>query len=233
MDAVPTLAGYIGPGHFACKQGAGGPFGFFSGKYRVMIAIHGFEIHPEFLDRAAQERLVDELRSVARAAPFFAPVTPRGKPMSVRMTAAGKYGWITDARGYRYEPVHPAGMPWPPIPETVLGVWRALVSEARLPDCCLVNYYGEKAQMGLHRDADEADFSWPVLSISLGDPGLFRMGGGARSDPTRSVLLSSGDVVVMGGPARLAYHGIDRIRFGGSTLLPQGGRINLTCRVVD
>lgn len=198
-----------------------------------MIAIHGFQIHQGLLDRPAQERLVVELRAVATAAPFFTPRTPWGKPMSVRMTAAGKYGWMTDAKGYRYEPRHPSGVPWPPIPDTVLGLWRALVSETRLPDCCLINFYGETARMGLHRDADEADFSWPVLSISLGDPGLFRMGGPGRKDPTRSTLLNSGDVVVMGGPARLAYHGIDRIRFGGSTLLPEGGRINLTCRVVD
>ncbi len=198
-----------------------------------MIEVMGFEIHKAWLDRPAQEALAEDLRRVAEAAPFFQPVTPWGKPMSVRMTAAGKYGWMTGKGGYHYAPRHPSGVDWPPIPESVLAIWRALVSEARMPDCCLVNFYGEKARMGLHRDADEADFSWPVLSISLGDPGLFRVGGPERGDPTRSILLESGDVVVMGGPARLAYHGVDRIRFGGSTLLPKGGRINLTCRVVD
>jgi alkylated DNA repair protein (DNA oxidative demethylase) len=115
----------------------------------------------------------------------------------------------------------------------VLAVWRALVSAERDPDCCLVNYYSATAKMGMHRDADEKDFSWPVVSISLGDPARFRVGGRARSDPTAAVELQSGDVVVFGGPARLAYHGIDRIRFGGSRLLPEGGRINLTLRVVD
>jgi alkylated DNA repair protein (DNA oxidative demethylase) len=198
-----------------------------------VIDFAGFEIHKGHLDRGAQERLAADLRGVAEAAPFFQPMTPWGKPMSVRMTAAGKYGWMTGKGGYHYAPRHPSGTPWPPIPESVLIIWRALVSEARMPDCCLVNFYGEKARMGLHRDADEADFTWPVLSISLGDPGLFRVGGLERGDPTRSVLLESGDVVVMGGAARLAYHGVDRIRFGGSTLLPKGGRINLTCRVVD
>ena len=198
-----------------------------------MIALKGFEIHKGWLDRPAQEAMAADLRRVAEAAPFFQPVTPWGKPMSVRMTAAGKYGWMTGRGGYHYAPRHPSGVDWPPIPESVLAVWRALVSEARMPDCCLVNFYGEKARMGLHRDADEADFSWPVLSISLGDPGLFRVGGTERGDPTSSVLLESGDVVVMGGAARLAYHGIDRVRFGGSSLLPKGGRINLTCRVVD
>jgi alkylated DNA repair protein (DNA oxidative demethylase) len=198
-----------------------------------MTRVSGFEIHKGYLDRPAQAALVEDLRAVAAAAPFFAPLTPWGKPMSVRMTSAGKYGWYSDRRGYRYEPRHPSGVDWPPIPERVLAVWRALVSAERMPDCCLVNFYGAKARMGLHRDADEKDFSWPVLSISLGDPATFRMGGAERSDPTTSVTLESGDVVVMGGAVRRAYHGIDRIRFGVSDLLPQGGRINLTCRVVD
>ncbi len=174
-----------------------------------------------------------DIRRVAEAAPFFAPLTPWGKPMSVRMTSAGRYGWYTDAKGYRYIDRHPAGPLWPPIPASILAVWHALVSTEREPDCCLVNHYTANARMGQHRDADEADFSWPVLSISLGDPALFRMGGASRKDPTVSLELQSGDVVIFGGPARLAYHGIDRIRFGGSTLLPDGGRINLTLRVVD
>lgn len=191
----------------------------------------GFEIHKALLDPAAQAALLADIEAVVRAAPFFAPVTPRGQAMSVRMTSAGRVGWVSDRRGYRYEPRHPSGVPWPPIPERVLGLWRELCAGGRDPDCCLVNHYGEKARMGLHRDADEADFSWPVLSISLGDPARFRMGGTGRADPTTSLMLESGDVVVMAGSARLAYHGIDRIRFGGSRLLPQGGRINLTCRV--
>jgi alkylated DNA repair protein (DNA oxidative demethylase) len=198
-----------------------------------MIEINGFRIRKARIDAAGQTGMVADIRAVAESAPFFAPLTPWGKPMSVRMTSAGRYGWFTDRKGYRYVDRHPSGTPWPPIPDGVLAVWRDMVSADRDPDCCLVNWYGAKARMGLHRDADEADYSWPVLSISLGDPGLFRMGGEARSDPTASILLESGDVVVMGGPARRAYHGIDRIRFGGSTLLPQGGRINLTLRVVD
>jgi len=198
-----------------------------------MAKPEGFSLHKCWLDAAAQARLAAELSEVVRAAPFFAPLTPWGKPMSVRMTSAGRYGWFTDTKGYRYIDRHPSGVPWAPVPETALAVWRALVSEERLPDCCLVNHYGAKARMGLHRDSDEADLSWPVLSISLGDPALFRIGGAARSDPTRSMLLESGDVVLLGGDARLAYHGVDRIRFGESGLLPEGGRINLTLRVVD
>ena len=198
-----------------------------------MIELNGFHIHKGRLDPEGQARLAGEVAAVAAAAPFFAPLTPWGKPMSVRMTSAGKYGWFTDAHGYRYIDRHPSGVPWPPIPATALALWRELASGDRDPDCCLVNHYGATARMGLHRDADEADFSWPVLSISLGDPGLFRVGGLKRADRTASIPLESGDVVVFGGPARLAYHGIDRIRFGASRLLPEGGRLNLTLRVVD
>jgi alkylated DNA repair protein (DNA oxidative demethylase) len=198
-----------------------------------MIEVNGFQIHKGWLDPAAQAAMAADVAALAEAAPLFAPLTPWGKPMSVRMTSAGRYGWFTDAKGYRYLDRHPSGLPWPPIPASVLAVWRALASEARDPDCCLVNRYAATARMGLHRDADETDFAWPVLSISLGDSALFRMGGPARKDPTSTVLLESGDVVVFGGPARLAYHGIDRIRAGSSRLLPDGGRINLTLRVVD
>jgi len=197
------------------------------------LDIRGVRIHPGFLDDAAQRAMLEDLRAVVARAPLFSPMTPYGKPMRVRMTSAGKYGWYADRRGYRYVPQHPEGQPWPDIPETVLAVWRALVDKARLPDCCLVNFYGEGARMGMHQDRDEADFGWPVLSISLGDEGLFRIGNKSRGGKTESVWLRSGDVVVMGGEARLVYHGLDRIRFGSSSLLPKGGRINLTLRVVD
>ena len=149
------------------------------------------------------------------------------------MTAAGRLGWVTDRRGYRYEPRHPSGTAWPPIPPEVMAVWESVSGTGRAPDCCLVNFYGEGARMGLHEDRDEGDFSFPVVSISLGDEALFRMGGAERSDGTESTWLRSGDVVVMGGAARLAWHGVDRVRHGSSTLLPQGGRINLTLRVVE
>ncbi|WP_299501589.1 alpha-ketoglutarate-dependent dioxygenase AlkB [uncultured Roseobacter sp.] len=196
------------------------------------LRVSEFDIHKSYLSGAAQKHLLAELREIVRAAPFVAPVTPRGKPMSVRMTAAGDYGWITDRKGYRYAPLHPQGTPWPAIPEVVLDIWRDLTGLSRMPECCLINYYGEGARMGLHQDKDEASFDWPVVSISLGDDGLFRMGGPTRGGKTRSIWLQSGDVVVMSGTARLSHHGVDRIRFGSSTLLPKGGRINLTLRVV-
>lgn len=194
--------------------------------------IRGLRVWPGYLGRAAQHALVEDLRAVAAAAPLVQPVTPGGRQMSVRMTAAGRLGWVTDRRGYRYEPLHPQGTPWPAIPAAVLALWRDLTGLARDPDCCLVNFYGPGARMGLHQDRDEGDFSFPVLSVSLGDEALFRIGGTERSEATESFWLRSGDVLVMGGTARLAWHGVDRIRPGSPTLLPQGGRINLTCRVV-
>ncbi len=197
------------------------------------LRIAGFDIYPGLLPLADQVAMVEDLRQVVAAAPLVSPVTPGGRQMSVRMTAAGRLGWITDRKGYRYSPTHPRGTPWPAIPDRVLAVWNMVTGLARKPDCCLVNFYGEGARMGLHQDRDEGDFSFPVVSISLGDSALFRMGGIDRNEPTRSHWLSSGDVVVMGGPARLAWHGIDRVRHGSSTLLPQGGRINLTLRVVE
>lgn len=197
------------------------------------LKIAGFEIFKGHLPPAEQAALVDDLRNIAKAAPMRHPETRWGKQMSVKMTSAGRLGWISDRRGYRYERLHPDGMAWPPIPQRVLSLWRDLTGLDRVPDCCLINFYGEGARMGLHQDNDEGDFSYPVLSVSLGDDGLFRMGGVQRGDKTQSVWLSSGDVVVMGDDARLAFHGVDRIRFGSSSLLPDGGRINITLRVVE
>ncbi len=196
------------------------------------LDLRGVQIYPGFLTREAQITLRDTLQQMVRQAPLFEPVTPRGQKMSVRMSAAGAFGWITDRRGYRYEPHHPNGEPWPAIPQQVLDIWNAVSNCDRAPECCLINHYSETARMGLHQDKDEADFDCPVVSISLGDDALFRIGNSTRGGSTTSVWLRSGDVAVMGGPARLLYHGVDRLRTGSSSLLPKGGRINLTLRVV-
>ena len=196
------------------------------------LQLRGFDIHAGLISAAQQADWVDDIRAVVAAAPLVSPVTPGGRPMSVRMTAAGRLGWVTDRAGYRYAARHPCGGDWPPIPARVLDLWHRVTGLARAPDCCLINFYGEGARMGLHQDKDEGDFTFPVLSVSLGDDALFRMGGVDRPAPTQSLWLRSGDVVVMGGEARLAWHGIDRVRHGSSTLLPKGGRINLTLRVV-
>ena len=196
------------------------------------LHLRGFDIHAGLISAAEQADWVDDIRTVVAAAPLVSPVTPWGRPMSVRMTAAGRLGWVTDRAGYRYADTHPGGYDWPPIPARVLDLWHRTTGLDRKPDCCLINFYGEGARMGMHQDRDEGDFSFPVLSVSLGDDALFRMGGVDRPAPTQSVWLRSGDVVVMGGDARLAFHGIDRVRHGSSLLLPKGGRINLTLRVV-
>jgi alkylated DNA repair protein (DNA oxidative demethylase) len=169
---------------------------------------------------------------VAAQAPVFSPKTKSGKSMSVRLTAAGDFGWFSDQRGYRYVKQHPSGVNWPEIPAEIMSIWRAAAGEVPDPECCLVNFYGEGARMGLHQDRDEANFDWPVVSISLGDDALFRVGGTERGGKTESIWLQSGDVAVMGGAARLNYHGIDRIKFGSSSLLKEGGRLNVTLRVV-
>ena len=191
-------------------------------------------LRPGYLDRPAQERLLTAIREVIARAPLYTARMPKsGKPMSVRMTNCGPLGWYSDEAGYRYQRIHPdTGQAWPEIPEMLLAAWRDLAGYAHPPEACLINFYGPEARMGLHQDRDEQDFSAPVVSLSLGDTCLFRFGGTRRSDPTRSIRLASGDALVFGGEARLAFHGVDRIMPGTSTLLPEGGRINLTLRRV-
>ena len=199
------------------------------------IIAPGVTLSPGYLDRAAQDELLAALRAVLAAAPLYVPRMPgSGKPMSVMMTNCGPLGWVTDAaRGYRYQATHPeTGAAWPPIPEILLAAWRELGGYPHPPEACLVNFYAASARMGLHQDKDEQDLSAPVVSLSLGDTGLFRVGGLKRSDPTCSLRLASGDAVVLGGAGRLAFHGVDRILPGTSTLLVEGGRINLTLRRV-
>jgi DNA oxidative demethylase len=193
------------------------------------------EYLPGKLGQAEQVRLLAALRAIIAAAPLFTPTMPRsGTPMSVRMTNCGPLGWVTDKEaGYRYQPAHPAtGQPWPAIPPVLLGLWRELSRYPAPPEACLVNYYAGNAKMGLHQDKDEVDFSAPVLSVSLGDSAIFRVGGLTRKDPTRAFELASGDVVLLGGEDRLAYHSIDRILPSTSGLLAEGGRFNLTLRRV-
>ncbi len=202
---------------------------------RASIAVApGVAYYPGFLNRAAQEALGEAIRAALAEAPLYRPRMPRsGKPFSVRMSNCGPLGWVSDEMGYRYQPTHPdTGRPWPPIPEALLAAWAELAPGAASPEACLVNVYDAKARMGLHQDRDEGELSAPIVSLSLGDPALFRIGGLTRDAPTRSFRLESGDAVTFGGPARLVFHGVDRIIPNGSTLLPDGGRINLTLRRV-
>ncbi|MDX2206002.1 MAG: alpha-ketoglutarate-dependent dioxygenase AlkB [Hyphomicrobiaceae bacterium] len=196
---------------------------------------------PGHLDVDTQRQLAKEIKEILEQAPLFVPRMPRtGQPFSVRMSNCGTLGWVSDAaRGYRYQATHPdTDQPWPAMPGRLLDIWRQVAPAAREPEACLINLYAGGARMGSHRDADEQDFAAPVVSVSLGDTATFHVGGLARRDPKQRIRLGSGDVVVLGGKARLAYHGIDRIHAGTSRLLAEagiadGGRINLTLRRVN
>jgi len=189
---------------------------------------------PELLLPPQQRRILAEVREVLVRAPLFAPVMPRsGSPYSIRMSNCGPLGWLSDRSGYRYSPLHPVTQaPWPPIPGIILDLWHATTGLAYAPEACLINYYGPQARLGLHRDEDEAARDAPILSISLGDTAMFRIGGAERRSPTRSLRLASGDVLILAGPSRTWFHGVDRILPGTSRLLAEGGRINLTLRRV-
>ena len=194
----------------------------------------GFLLRPGYFSADRQRELLAALRLILAEAPFYVSRMPKsGRPMSVRMSNCGQLGWLSDERGYRYEPKHPeTGRPWPRMPAALIAMWDELAQYPYPPEACLINFYGPDAKMGLHQDRDEADFTAPVVSLSLGDSCLFRIGGPKRGDPTHSVRLDSGDAVVLGGRSRLAFHGVDRIYPGTSRLLAEGGRINLTMRRV-
>jgi DNA oxidative demethylase len=195
----------------------------------------GFAHHAARLTDAQQQALLGDVRDAIATAPLYQPTMPRtGRPLSVKMTNCGPLGWVCDKDGgYRYQPLHPVtAAPWPPIPSSLLALWTELSGYSAPPEACLINYYADGAKMGSHVDADEQDFSAPVLSVSLGDAATFHIGGLKRSDTKQRLRLNSGDVVVMGGASRRAFHGIDRVFAGTSSLLPEGGRINLTLRRV-
>jgi alkylated DNA repair protein (DNA oxidative demethylase) len=200
----------------------------------VNVLPKGVRHIPGHLDREAQIALLDSIRAVVAEAPLYSPEMPRtGKKLSVRMTNCGSLGWVSDRAGYRYQPTHPVtGRPWPAMPASLLALWEEVSAYAHPPEACLVNFYAETAKMGLHQDRDEKDLAAPVVSISLGDDCLFRIGETTRGGRTTSLRLRSGDVVILGGEGRLCHHGVDRIYPATSTLLKNGGRINLTLRRV-
>jgi alkylated DNA repair protein (DNA oxidative demethylase) len=196
----------------------------------IETGMEGFRFWPGALSASEQAALLAEVRARVAEAPLYRPVTPGGRPFSVEMTNLGPLGWVSDRQGYRYQATHPTtGRPWPAIPERLLALWTTLTGWPQPPDACLVNLYRPGAKMGLHQDRDEIDLTAPVLSVSVGDTAVFRIGpegGGA----TRTIRLASGDVCALAGPARLARHGIDRVVEGSSSLLEGGGRLNLTLR---
>ena len=211
--------------------------------HRAVGDSSGLRLLPGALDEEAQRKLLDEIAALLASAPPYRPTMPRSaQPFSVAMSNAGPLGWVSDRAGYRYQAMHPETHAlWPAMPPTALALWRAHAAYRADPEACLVNLYDANARMGLHRDADEAAKNAPVLSISLGDTALFRIGGPNRNDPTRSVRLASGDIVILAGDARHFFHGIDRVmpgtsrlpeRFPGALQAMGIRRINLTLRRV-
>jgi alkylated DNA repair protein (DNA oxidative demethylase) len=202
----------------------------------MQVLPNGFQHLPNFLDYPAQQQLVDTIRDVVEMAPLYRPEMPNnGKPFSVRMTNCGSLGWVSDQQnGYRYQANHPkTGKPWPDIPQSLLNIWRETSGVDFLPEACLINFYDQSAKMGLHQDNDETNLEAPVVSISLGDTCLFRVGQTTRGGQTKSFKLHSGDIVVLSGPSRLCFHGVDKLYPDTSPLLKNGGRINLTFRRVS
>lgn len=200
--------------------------------------MQGFQHYQAYLTQEQQTALLFDVLKVIKAAPLYYPTMPKsGRPFSVQETNCGTLGWISDKAGYRYQAHHPeTGKPWPKMPNAFIKIWRALSSHPTLPQAGLINHYSDTAKMGLHQDKDEEDFSAPVVSISLGNTAKFRLGGLTRRGKTTTLDLQSGDVVVMAGESRLAYHGIDRIYQGTCSLLQStpllAGRINITLRRV-
>ncbi|MDE1172411.1 MAG: alpha-ketoglutarate-dependent dioxygenase AlkB [Parvibaculaceae bacterium] len=195
----------------------------------------GVRIFPGLIDAPAQKVLIGEVAALFVQSPLYRPVMPgSGTPFRVEQTCFGPLGWVSDRSGYRYQPYHPVtGQEWATIPPALLTLWNELTGYPAPPECCLVNFYrGDQAKMGLHQDRDEPALDAPVLSLSLGDSALFRLGGSTRKGPTRSFRLNSGDGLIFGGPARLSFHGIDRLYPDTSRLIDGGGRINLTLRRV-
>lgn len=196
--------------------------------------IRDFLHYPGWLSGSEQRALVADLRAVVAQAPLFSPMTPHGRPVSVRMTSAGRFGWVSDRRGYRYSALDPdSGQPWPPLPAPFADLATQAAAAAGFdgftPDACLINRYAPGARMGLHQDRDERDLAQPIVSVSLGLPAVFLWGGLRRADRTVRVPLLHGDVVVWGGVDRLRFHGIAPLPEGHHPLTG-AQRINFTLR---
>lgn len=204
-------------------------------KKPVDTGFHGIALYPGIVKETAQRALIADLVEIFRQVPPYRPRMPRtGRPWSILQMNLGPLGWVSRPDGYAYSSTNDVnGAPWPAIPPALLALWDDLAAYPAPPECCLVNLYdAPKSRMGLHRDEDEQALDAPVVSLSLGDTCVFRVGGFARGDKSKSFRLASGDVLVMGGASRLRFHGVDRVISGSSRLVPGGGRINLTLRRV-
>ena len=184
--------------------------------------------------RAFDRALLAGVALVTAQAPWRHLITPGGFRMSVAMTSCGDAGWVSDRRGYRYDPIDPdSGKTWPPMPEVFRELATIAATQAGFdgfdPDVCLINRYVPGARLTLHQDRDERDGQAPIVSVSLGLPAVFQFGGPKRSDPTRRIPLVHGDVAVWGGPARFFHHGVLPLKPGSHPLTGEQ-RINLTFR---
>jgi DNA oxidative demethylase len=184
--------------------------------------------------RADPLALAPLVAAVAGAAPFRFMTTKRGARLAAAMTSCGACGWVSDLRGYRYESVDPeTGRPWPAMPPDFARLAAAAAAEAGFsgfdPETCLINRYAIGAGMGLHQDADERDFGQPIVSVSLGLPAVFLVGGPERRDRPQPLPAHGGDVIVFGGPARLLFHGVRPVKAGFDPLFG-AFRFNLTFR---
>lgn len=191
------------------------------------VVLRGFAL-------AEEATLLQAVAAVVTRAPFRHLVTPGGLRMSVAMTNAGPLGWVSDRRGYRYDPIDPdSGQPWPPLPPAFMRLAVAAAARAGfpgfVPDACLLNRYEPGSRLSLHQDRDERDLGLPIVSVSLGIPAVFRFGGLHRTDPVQRIPLAHGDVVVWGGPARLRFHGVLPLKPNHHEALGEC-RINLTFR---
>ncbi|WP_424631878.1 DNA oxidative demethylase AlkB [Bradyrhizobium sp. SYSU BS000235] len=184
--------------------------------------------------RSRESALITEVHAIAERAPFRHLITPGGHRMSVAMTNCGNVGWVSDHRGYRYDAIDPdSGRPWPTMPDVFVALARDASAKTGFmdfrPDACLINRYEPGAKLSLHQDKDELDLDAPIVSVSLGLPATFQFGGFKRSDRPERHRLRHGDVVVWGGPSRLAFHGVLPLADGEHPLLGRQ-RINLTFR---
>lgn len=199
----------------------------------------GFRLWRARLDEGEQIALLDDIALVLDSAPPYRPRMRNGTPLINEMSNCGALGWYSDERGYRYIERHPdTNRPWPAMPDRLTRLARALAVEISsapyMPDACLVNLYGARGRLNLHVDSDEADFAWPIISISLGDDCIFQLGGMSRKDAVRKIRLRSGDVVALSGKSRKRFHGVEKLlavrHAPRHALFARWPRINLTLR---
>lgn len=182
-------------------------------------------------------QLLLALERIQIVSPFRHMITPGGFKMSVALTNCGRFGWITDRRGYRYSRVDPETCQlWPCMPDAFMALAQSAAEEAGYPsfepDACLINNYEPGSRLTLHQDKNERSFDHPIVSVSLGIPATFLFGGKDRSDPVKKIRLLHGDVVVWGGKDRLRYHGISQLKEATHPILGPK-RINFTFRKAE